>query len=161
MKKSILVLFIALVFAGCQAKSYNPVIDSSFCYDAVFTTGDFSFSATVEKSENGVITVTVNDTLAKGLVICYNGKDITFTKNALTYTLDATDIDKTNPAIIIFDVFSALGSADNFTVQKTKNGFKYTGKTPVCQFVFIQNDDNSFNSILIPDMDVTIEFSAL
>ena len=160
MKKSLLVLFIALVFTGCQAKSYNPVIDTSFCYDAIFTTGDFSFSATIEKIENNV-KITVNDTLAKGLVITYNGTDITFTKDSLTYTLDGDDIDKTNPAIIIFDVFSAMQNIDNLTVQKTKNGFEYVGKTSVCQFVFIQNDDNTYKSILIPDMDVTIEFETL
>ncbi len=160
MKKSILVLFIALVFTGCQAKSYTPVIDTSFCYDAIFTTGDFSFCATVEKNEN-TVKITVNDTLAKGLVITYDGADITLTKDSLTYTLDAASIDKTNPAIIIFEVFASLQNIDNLTVQKTKNGFKYTGKTSTCQFVFIQNDDNSYNSILIPDMDVTIEFNAI
>lgn len=160
MKKSILVLFIALVFTGCQAKSYAPVIDSSFCYDAVFTTGDFSFSATVEKSEN-IVTVTAKDTYAKGLTLTYDGTQITFAKDDLTYTLDAENIDKTNPAIIIYDVFIYLQNADKLTVQKTEDGFKYSGNIGTCQFMLLQNEDNTFNSILIPDMDVTIEFNAL
>lgn len=160
MKKSILVLFIALVFTGCQAKSYNPVIDTSFCYDAIFTTGDFSFSATIEKVDD-TVKIIVNDTLAKGLIIAYNGTEITFTKDKLTYTLEADNIDKTNPAIIIFDVFESLQNLADITVQKTDNGFKYIGKTSVCQFVLIQNDDNTYRTLQIPDMDVTIEFDAI
>ncbi len=158
MKKIILLLFLPLLLTSCAIKSYTPIIESSFCYDAKYIMGDFCFNCNVKK-EDEKITVTVKDTLAEGLIICYDGQSVEFKKDEFSYTISGEKLDKSNPSILLSDVFEYVKANAQVCVQKTENGFKYTGTIPLGEFELYQNSDNEFYLITIPNANIRIELT--
>lgn len=151
------IMLICLLFSGCKMKEYTPVIPSAFKNEAVVYTGDFSFNCEICKTQSSVY-VTVTSTNAKGMKMEYNGSELSFTYDDFSYSLDAKEFEKSNVAVIVYDVFDYINSSEQSNVQKLDLAFKYDGKISAGNFTFIQNDDNSLRSIEIKENDFKIEF---
>lgn len=158
MKKLIpLFLLISLLFCGCSAKEYTPVISTDFTMNAVYKTGDFSYNCVISK-ENNVLSVTPTTTRAAGMIITYDGKNVTFSQKSMLSTFNKNTIDSTNPAVVLYQVFKAVESTDLSQVKRVENTFQYTGKTDIGDFVLIQNEDNSFDTLTIRGADIIVTF---
>jgi hypothetical protein len=155
MKKIIPLFLLMLMFAGCSAKIYTPVVNTEFELNAVYQTGDFSYNCEIVKSNN-VVSITPTSTNAAGMVITYDGQVVTFNRNDMVKTLSAGEIVKTNPAVVIYDVFNYIDTTENLDVQKIGDQYQYTGKISLGDFVLIQNSDNSIESIEIPAANIII-----
>lgn len=157
MKKIICAVLTLLLLCGCQAKVYTPVLNTDFSENAVFQTGDFSYNANVQRKE-GVVSVKVNSTAAAGMVITYDGSTVTFNQNGMQKALSGENIDKTNPAVAIYDVFNYLDTTADLQCSKTENGYKYNGTSRIGEFNLIQNTDGTYNTIVFPQADLKITF---
>lgn len=146
-----------LVLCGCSAKSYTPVINTEFETNAVYKTGDYSFICKIIKTKDSVTVIPTN-TKAKGLMITYDGKIVTFKKDKMEKSFEGKLLDNTNPAMLIYNVFSYLEIAEDIEVKKVENEFQYTGKTPLGDFVLIQSNNNTLKSLSVPMADIYIEF---
>ncbi len=116
---------LALLFCGCaQQKEKTPVPNTETEFEAVYETGDFRFHCTV-KWARGTAFVTVHDTNAKGLTLSCDGRQVTFSKGAMLKSEDKKNIDPSNPALLLWEIFTALESGGNqcslgtFTVDRT------------------------------------------
>lgn len=157
MKKIIPVFLLAVCLCGCSAKSITPVITTDFTLNAVYKTGDFSYECVIEKKD-GVLSVAPTSTRASGMFITYDGKTVTFDRHSMIYSFDKSEVDSTNPALVLYEVFSSVESMDLNAVEILDNEFRYSGKTSVGDYVLIQNIDNSYKSIEIADADINITF---
>lgn len=158
MKKVIPLFLVILTLCSCSAKIYTPVINQQFDLNAVYKTGDFSYNCRIVKDDKK-LSVTALSSYAKGTTISFDGKTVTYEMKDMKKDIDASVVDKTNPAIVLYEVFKSLENADTNHAVKDKNTFCYTGKTSVGDFVFIQNTDNSFNSLEIKEADISVKFN--
>jgi hypothetical protein len=156
MKKIIPLIFALLCLTGCKAKNYTPVINTAFDVNAKYKTGDFSYSCEIVKNETS-LSVTATSTKASGTTITFDGQNLTFVQGDLSKTISADNVEKTNPSIVLYEVFTSLES-DNCNVEKNGEQFKYTGKTSVGDYVLLQNSDNSYSNLYIQNADITVEF---
>lgn len=145
-----------LFLTGCKTVSYTPVICTDFDLNAVYQTGDFSYSCKIKRDKKGV-KVTVLSTSARGMTITYDGQNVTFSYHKMTKSIDGESIDKTNPAIVLYQVFSAFDNINNIKCEKVKNGFQYIGKTSIGDFVLIQDKSNNFKNISIPSQNISVK----
>lgn len=138
-------------------KNYTPELPDELKQNASVSLGDFSYNCEIcRNSEN--VTVTVLDTNAKGMVMMYNGNDLSFVYEDYSYSVNAENLEKTNVAIVIYQVFEALLCNDTAS-KKIENGYQYRGEIDLGEFVLIQNDDNTFKSITVigPQMKIIFE----
>ena len=70
----------------------------------------------------------------------------------------AQDLENTNPAIALYDVFSVLRQNGELQAQKTQDGYKYQGTVPAGKFVLYQNEDGSYASLHFLSSNILIEF---
>jgi len=154
MKKLIPFVLVLLLFSGCKMRNYTPVINEDYKLSAIYKTGDFSFSCDIEKKGETVF-VTPTSTRAKGLVISCNGKEVTFKRNKLIKTFDIYELDKTNPAIIFYQVFASLPDAE---VHLIDGVFTYTGNCSLGKYILKQSKKNELLSLEIPQSDIYITF---
>lgn len=138
-------------------KNYTPELPDELKQNASVSLGDFSYNCEIcQNSEN--VTVTVLDTNAKGMIMMYNGKDLSFVYEDYSYSVNAENLEKTNVAIVIYQVFDAL-LRDDAVAKKIDGGYQYKGRIDLGEFVLIQNDDNTFKSITVigPQMKIVFE----
>lgn len=157
MKKIISALLLALCLCGCSAKVITPVITTDFTLNAVYETGDFSYECVVAKKD-GILSVSPTNTRASGMFITYDGRKVTFDRHSMTFSFDKAEVDPTNPAVLLYEVFSSAESMEPDSVKITEDLFIYSGKTTVGDYVLTLNKDNSYKSIEIPDADINIRF---
>lgn len=158
MKKIIpLSLIILLIFSGCKIKNYTPEIPVTLEQNVKVTSGDFSYDCVICKTESAV-SVTVDSTAAKGLVMEYDGKTLNFSFAGFSYEVDGSNFERKNPAIVLYEVFDYINSASQLNARKIDGGFKYEGKISLGDFILIQNDDNSFESLTVKSADYNIQF---
>lgn len=146
-----------LTLCACSAQIYTPVINQQFDLKAVYTTGDFSYDCRIVKDDKQ-ISVTALSSYAEGTTISFDGKTVTYKLKNMKKEIDASVVDKTNPAIVLYEVFAELEKIDPQNAVKVKNTFQYKGKTSVGDFMFVQNTDNSFNEIKIADSEISVKF---
>ncbi len=151
-----LVFVIALLFCGCQAKNNTPKL-TDFKQKASVSLGDFSYTCEICKTDE-VIDITITSSNAKDMCISYNGDMVSFQYDDIFLEYEGTKIDKTNPAVAIFNAFEFIKNSENIDVSKTDNGFKYEGKTNLGSFILLLNDDLSYNSLEFKDANIKIEF---
>ena len=102
-----------LFLCACSQNTQNveikntPVISDGLTFDALYTTGDFSFNCTVKWS-GGTAYVTVNSTNAAGLTISCDGQNVTFSKGNMIKSEKRENIDSTNPAVLLWEAFTAM-----------------------------------------------------
>ena len=154
MKKTIPLVLIMLIFSACNMRTYTPVINEDIKLSAIYKTGDFSFSCDIVKQGDNV-SIIPTSTRAKGMVISCNGKEVTFKRNKLIKTYDISELDKTNPAIILYQVFSSLDTAD---VKLIENAFTYTGSCSLGKYILKQNKNNELLSLSLPSANIEIDF---
>lgn len=159
MKKTapIVLMILMLFLSACKVKDYTPEIPLAFENNAKVTSGDFSYDCKICKSEDSV-TVTVDSTAAKGLSMSYNGKDVSFSFADFSYDINGKNFEKRNAAIVIYEVFDYINSTEQLNAKKIEGGFKYEGRISLGDFILIQNDDNSFKSLTMRNIDYKIEF---
>ena len=157
MKKIIPLFFAMLMLCACSAKTYTPVIDTVFTVNAVYKTGDFSYNCRIDKTDSSIC-VTPTSTNAKGLLITYDGKNVSYAKDDMKKTFSADTLDKTNPAIVLYDIFSYIENTENLDVKKREDGFEYKGKIDAGEFSLVQKADNSLKSITIQSADISVVF---
>ncbi|MGN1329430.1 MAG: hypothetical protein ACI4V4_07000 [Eubacterium sp.] len=158
MKKILPLFLVFLLFAGCKVKDYTPEIPLSFEQNAVVTSGDFSFSCRICKSEEEVV-VSVTSTSAENMIMRYNGQKLTFLYDDFSYDIDGSNFERENIAIVIYEVFDYISSTQELNVRKIESGFKYEGKISCGDFILIQNDDNSFESLALRNGELSVEFT--
>lgn len=149
------ILLLTLLFTGCQVKEYTPELPAGFKQKAVVSSGDFTFECEICKSEKQV-DVTVLSTQAKGMVMSYNGKDLTFTYEGFSHSINGKGIEPSNTAIIVYEVFESLNT--NAQSKKIDGGYQHFGKITLGDYTLVQNDDNSLKSIEIRSAGVIISF---
>ena len=153
----ILLLFVLLAFSGCTDKTYTPVIEDKFDASAVYTAGDFSYTCRIIKGD-GYVSVTPTSTGAKGMTIKYDGETVSFTRNGMVKEFPRSSLDSTNPAVVLYEVFSSLENAPEREVSLKNSTFHYVGTTSAGTFTLIQNKSNSIKSVSVPDAQIEIEF---
>lgn len=157
MRKIIPLIFaVMLLLCGCKMKTYTPEI-TDFEQNASVASGIFSYTCKICRN-NGEITVTATSTNAEGMSIFYNGELATFSYQDMNYQLTGDKIEKTNPAVAIYDVFDYIDNAETLNASKTDDGFKYEGTTDLGNFVLLQNEDNSFKSLYFKNANLNITF---
>ncbi len=144
-----------LLFTGCQVKEYTPELPAGFKQKAVVSSGDFTFECEICKSE-AQVDVTVLSTQAKGMVMSYNGKELTFTYEGFSHSINGKELEPTNTAIIVYEVFESLNT--NAQSKKIDGGYQHFGKITLGDYTLVQNDDNSLKSIEIRSAGVIISF---
>lgn len=159
MKKVIPFIFVIslVLLSGCKVKNYTPEIPLTFEQNVKVTSGDFSYDCIICKTEEAV-EVTVDSTSAKGMVMTYDGKNLKFSFADFSYDINGTNFEKRNPAIVLYEVFEYINSAEQLNAKKIDGGFKYEGKISLGDFILIQNEDNSFSALTMRNTDYKIEF---
>ncbi|MDD6619904.1 MAG: hypothetical protein PUE75_02275 [Eubacteriales bacterium] len=158
MKKIVPLFLVFLLLAGCKVKNYTPEIPASFEQNAVVTSGDFSYSCRICKSEEEVV-VSVTSTSAENMIMRYNGERLTFLYDDFSYDIDGSNFERENVAIVIYETFEYINNTQELNVRKIESGFKYEGKISCGEFILIQNDDNSFNSLALRNGELSIDFA--
>ncbi|MGN1124298.1 MAG: hypothetical protein ACI4RR_08145 [Eubacterium sp.] len=159
MKRAFAFLF-ALIFvclSGCKVKNYTPEIPASFEQSVTVSDGDFSYECEACRKD-GIVTITVLDTNAKGMVMSYNGKSLNLRYNQLSYDIDAKRFEKSNPAIVIYELFDYIENTQDMNVRKIDSGFKYEGRISSGSFILLQNEDNSFDTLSFKTNDIVYKF---
>ncbi len=154
MKKIIPIVLILALFSGCKIQNYTPEL-VDFNQNAAYTSGDFFCNCNITLDEN-TVTVSATSTNAKGLTICYDGAEVKYTYGDMSYVIEP-EKNTANPAVIIYDAFQSLKSADS-NASRTEDGFEYKGSTSIGNFVLLQYDDNSYKSLYFTDADIKFEF---
>jgi hypothetical protein len=150
-------VLIILLLAGCTVKNYTPEIPYDLSQQATVTSGDFSFDCEFCRKD-GVITVRVLSTRAKGLTMSYDGVSLVFDYDGMPLDLAGANFEKTNPAIMLYDVFSSLEELTPDSVSRLENGFCYRGATALGDYVLIQNDSGSLVSLTFRSSDISVKF---
>ena len=144
-----------LLFSGCKTEKQTPVIKAEYTLSAVYKAGDFSYSCEIIKNENGVFVIP-DSTKAKGMIISCNGKEVSFKRKNFETSFSIDKIDKTNPALLLYQVFSSLESAN---VNLIDGEYTYTGNCSLGKYILTQNKDNSLKSLSVPQAEIEINFS--
>ncbi len=150
-------LILLLLLSGCKVKNYTPEIPLTLEQNVKVTSGEFSYDCIICKTESAV-SVTVDSTSAKGMVMTYDGKTLTFDFADFSYDINGRNFEKRNPAIVLYEVFDYINSTEQLNAKKIDGGFKYEGKISLGDFILIQNDDNSFSALTMRGVDYKIEF---
>ena len=115
MKKVIILLFLlTLLFGGCAQSGKIPESITETSFDAVYTFGDFSFKCNI-KWQNQTAFVTVTSTSAAGMTISCDGREVVFTKGTMLRRESYDKIDASNPARLLYEIFTALENGGNKT----------------------------------------------
>lgn len=104
---SLFSVLLLLALGGCATKQYTPDVTADFEQSAVVTAGDFSYHCKICRTD-GTVTVTVGDTAARGMVMTCAGTMVRYRFDGMEYEARAQDLENTNPAIALYDVFSVL-----------------------------------------------------
>lgn len=108
-----------LALGGCATKQYTPDVTADFEQSAVVTAGDFSYHCKICRTD-GTVTVTVGDTAARGMVMTCAGTMVRYRFDGMEYEARAQDLENTNPAIALYDVFSVLRQNGELQAQKRR-----------------------------------------
>ena len=149
-------LILALIFCSCNAKINTPKMPSTFKQNAVVTLGDFSFECEICKDESSV-TTKINNTNAIGLIMIYDGTNLNFKYNEISYGFDASNFEKNNISIVIYNVINELKSEET-KMHVIDEGVKYEGKTDFGSFVLIQSSNTALKSLSFKDKDFNVVF---
>lgn len=155
MKKILLLLVLLLCLTACSTRVYTPVIKDEFTLDAVYETGDFSYTCRIVKTQQAV-SITPTSTYAKGMSICCDGRNVTFTKDEKEMPFAMETLDITNPAIVLYEVFTSLADA-----EAVKNGdtYEYRGVVSAGNYLLCQNTQGDYVTLTLPAADIAITFS--
>lgn len=153
-----LIILLIFVFAGCSANSIvsEPEI-SDFTQEASVNWNGFSYDCTISM-QNDLISVRIKSTQAVGLELIYNGKTVQYIYDDIKYTAENQNLDFTNPAVAVYDAFSALKSHNDTHFEKLKDGYEARGKTELGEFILTLNSDYSYKSLYFSTANLNIEF---
>lgn len=160
MKKVLgLMLVMLVIFTGCQIKNYTPEIPVTFDENVKVVSGDYSYTCKIRKFESNEVQAEITSTSAKGLVMQYDGSTLDFTYADYSYSLEADNFERKNPAIVVYEVFECITSPDGTKAVKTENGYKYDGKISSGNFTLYLRDDNSVSLITVKSAGFVMEFT--
>lgn len=159
MKKALsaFILLMLVFVSGCSVKDYTPELPLTFTKTAVVTQGDFSFDCEICKNSERV-TVTVLSTNASGMVMSYDGHNLDFVYDDFAHTINAENFEKTNIAVVVYQVFDYLENNEQIDVKKIEGGYKYEGRISTGDFILILNDDNTIDRITLKASAYSIDF---
>lgn len=153
-------LVIAFLFTGCEIKNYTPELPLTFDEKVKVISGDFSYNCRICKFQSGEIQVEVTSTNAKGLVMKYDGENLEFTYSDYTYTVDGSNFERRNPAIVVYEVFECVENAREIRASKTDTGYEYNGKITLGDFNLFLREDNSVSLITVKSAGLVMEFGS-
>ncbi len=160
MKKALgLILVMLVIFTGCQMKNYTPEIPLTLDENVKVISGDYSYTCKIRKSESNEVQAEITSTSAKGLVMQYDGSTLDFTYCDYSYSIDAENFERKNPAIVVYEVFECVNSPDSAKGFKTDNGYKYEGKISLGNFTLYLRDDSSVSLITVKSAGFVMEFT--
>ena len=90
------------------------------------------------------------------MIISCNGKEVSFKRKNFEKTFPIERIDKTNPAVILYQIFSSLDVAEVHLIDEE---FIYTGNCSLGKYILTQSKDNSLKSLSIPQAEIEIIFN--
>lgn len=152
-------LVIMMIFTGCQIKNYTPEIPLTFEENVKVVLGDYSYTCKICKFKSGEVQVDITSTSAKGLVMRYDGNTLNFTYADYSYSIDAKNFERKNPAIVVYEVFECVNSTDGAKSFKTDGGYKYEGKTSLGNFTLYLREDNTVSLITVKSAGFAMEFT--
>ncbi len=91
--------------------------------------------------------------------ISCDGKTVTFKQGAFEKSFDKNAIDSTNPAIVLYEVFSYIDSLETVNSYAKDGEYIVKGKTSIGTFTLVQNKDGKIKSVSLPSVRIEIEFS--
>lgn len=157
LKRLIPLIMLLLLLAGCEIKQNTPEAPTGFNHKAVVCSGDFSFDCEICKNED-TVKVTVLSTSASGMVMTYDGEEISFSYDDYRQTLPTSAVPKSNTAIVIYEVLGYISDSETALSTKIDGGYQYKGRISAGEFTFVLRDDNSPYKITVPTADLVIEF---
>ncbi len=113
-KLSIFFLLLPALLCACRAEAPTPEPIGDCAFDAVCSTGDFDFRCHI-KRRAGTVYVTVLNTQAKGMTMSCDGKTVLFSRGNLLRRIQKERADVTNPARLLWEVFTAQDSGGTQT----------------------------------------------
>ena len=131
---------LALLLTACSQNNKSPKIITASEFDAVYKMGDFSFDCTV-KWQNSTAFVTVKSTNAAGMTISCDGRKVTFSKGKMLKRVPKDNVDSSNPARLLWEIFSAI-----------ENGGT---KTSLGDFEVVCDKKGNIQSITVADISLT------
>ena len=156
-KLILLLILIPLFLCGCVQKTYTPVLETEFDLNAVYKTGDFSYSCRIKRTKE-YVSITPTSTNAKGMTIKFDGSRVYFLKDGMKKEFARDEIDSTNPAVVLYEVFSSIERVPPPEVKIKNSAFNYVGTTSVGTFTLVQSKAEKLKSITIPDAQIEIVF---
>ena len=157
-KRIFALMLLLLLISGCAKKTYTPVLETEFNLNAVYKVGDFSYSCKIVKTKS-CVSITPTSTNAKGLTLKFDGKTVSYIRGKMLREFDRDEIDSTNPAIVLYEVFSSIENAKPIEVSVKNSEFHYVGTASLGTFTLIQTKSNALKSITIPDANIEIAFT--
>lgn len=154
LKKLIPLLCVLLTLCGCSARNITPTINTSVDTKAVYRVGDFYFDCDITWKDN-IVTVIPTNTLAAGMIMTCDGKNVTFNRNDMVKAYPKDKTTAYNPATLLYEVFSSLSTIHS---KKTDTGFVYTGMTSVGKFTLSLDKKGVYKTLFIPQANIEIEF---
>lgn len=88
----------------------------------------------------------------------YDGNNLAFNYMNMDYSIPAQNFEKTNPAIIIYDVYSVLENISVENISRLDNGFEYRGNIPLGEFIMVQNDSGKVKTLTVKSSDIVFTF---
>ena len=151
MKKTlgfILLIISIFMFSSCSVKINTPEVPKAFTQNAVVTSGDFSYECEICKKE-GSVSITVKNTNALGLVMTYDGKNVSFKYSTYSYDISGENFEKENnnsrntaTKILCNKTYSGLSQQDD------KDWWCFTApKTGKYKFYCVEIKDNKYQTV--------------
>lgn len=154
-RESIIALSFLFVFlTSCASKTYIPTVQTEFETKAKYTFGDFTYNCKITKTEN-FVTVEILDTKAAGLVIKCDGERVYFILGDTVRDNAVGEVDVTNPALILYQVFFSLNSAVSSVID---GGCVLSGTCGAGNYALTLSKAGDFKNLSLPSAGIVIDF---
>ncbi len=164
MKKSISLLFVlvfSLSLSGC-AQSSAPIgkklVIEEFSRNVNISMGDLSYDCLVDYID-GNVTVTAQSSSASGLIMAYNGSELSFEYEDMSLSYPGRNTDIINPAVLVYEVIVAVNS-DQVTAVPFENGMKASGQVTYGFFTAAFDKNYTISEIELKNANIYIKFKA-
>ena len=147
----------SLLLSACGRGERPPALAPSFSVNAHYTAGDFSYTCLIERTDN-TLRVTVTSTAAEGLRLTCDGSAVTFEKGEMNTVVPVDKTELTNPAVLLYDVFSDIfGAAPPMPVRQGEL-FYYNGSCALGDYSLSVNDSGAFHTLSLQQMGISVIF---
>jgi len=152
---SFVFVILALTLTSCTSKTYIPEIKNSFETKALYTFGDFTYNCKITKDESSV-SVLINDTNAAGMVIKCDGESVTFTQGNMKKAFPVSDIDVTNPALVLYQVFTSIETSN---ARLGGDGYLFSGTVSAGEYTLTVSKAGEYKALSLSGAKISVKFN--